>query len=216
MGVSASSIAVPPPAHWWPASAIAAWLAKGAASYAAGKVNLVNPGTHDLITSTPPTWDAVNGFGFDGLSQYLDTTVIPDSGWSALIRFSNRSGGVHGYGSPFGTYNGDQTRMEVFTYDSDGNTYFYNGDPSDTHSMPSLPSSGVFALAGSNAYFNGTPVASGLGSWSGTGVSVWIGARNNRGSGVFYCLEDVQAFCLVPTILSAGDVATVSAAMAAM
>lgn len=58
---------------WWQAGgttgAVAAYLAKGAASYAASKVNLVSPGTYDLTDgATFPGWVATSS---------ADTSITP-------------------------------------------------------------------------------------------------------------------------------------------
>ena len=53
--------------NWWEASgatAVVAYQAKGAGSYAASLVNLANPGTHDLIEGNAPDWDAATGWRF--------------------------------------------------------------------------------------------------------------------------------------------------------
>jgi len=78
--------------EWWlaggisAANCLAAYQPKGAASYAASKVNLANPGTYNLSDGAAyPTWDAVNGWTFvDGNLQYLTVasaifTAIPCS-----------------------------------------------------------------------------------------------------------------------------------------
>lgn len=70
---------------------VAAYAAKGAASYAASKINLANPGTYDCVdTGHAPDWDAVNGWKFDGIGQYL---VIPNifytSNYTLIFRFTN-------------------------------------------------------------------------------------------------------------------------------
>ena len=44
------------------ANCIAAWQPKGAASLAASYVNLANPGTYNLTGTTPPTWNASDGW----------------------------------------------------------------------------------------------------------------------------------------------------------
>lgn len=64
--------------NWWtaggvdPSSVISAYQAKGAASYAASKLNLANPGTHDLTDVSAPTWNATDGWVFSG-AEALNT-----------------------------------------------------------------------------------------------------------------------------------------------
>src|SRR4030042_328416 len=74
------------------ADCLAAYQPKGAASYAASKVNIVNPGTYDLTDGAAfPTWDVVNGWTFaDGSLQYLSIsraikTAVP---LSMVCRFN--------------------------------------------------------------------------------------------------------------------------------
>lgn len=81
---------------WWlsggidAANCVAAYQPKGAASYAASKVNLANPGMYDATEGTAPDWDSTNGWKGNGTSQYLYVRVTPLSSWTIAIRFSNR------------------------------------------------------------------------------------------------------------------------------
>jgi len=81
---------------WWlsggidAANCVAAYQPKGAASYAASKVNLANPGMYDATEGTAPDWDSTNGWKGNGTSQYLYVGVTPLSSWTIAIRFSNR------------------------------------------------------------------------------------------------------------------------------
>ncbi len=94
-----SGRAVAPPVTPWylsggiaGANCIGAYQAKGAASYAASKVNLNNPGTNDLSDGAAfPTWAADTGWTFVAASsQYLTiasaiATVVP---LSMVCRFN--------------------------------------------------------------------------------------------------------------------------------
>jgi hypothetical protein len=70
---------------------VAAYQSKGAANYAASKINLVTPGTYDLTDGVAfPTWDATNGWYFTALSlQYLTiaSAIIPATPLSMVCRF---------------------------------------------------------------------------------------------------------------------------------
>lgn len=63
--------------NWWEVAGktcVAAYQAKGAASYAASKVNLAGAGTYDLVDGTTyPTWDTALGWICNG--QYLVTSA---------------------------------------------------------------------------------------------------------------------------------------------
>jgi hypothetical protein len=68
--------------NWWVVAGktcMAAYQFKGAASYAAAKVNLANPGTYDCVDGAAyPTWATETGCTFNGSTQYLITGVAPD------------------------------------------------------------------------------------------------------------------------------------------
>lgn len=72
------------------ANCVAAYRAIGAASYAASKVNLANPGTFNLTDPAAPSWAALDGWTGNG-TKYLDTGIVPgnNKNWSMIIRFSN-------------------------------------------------------------------------------------------------------------------------------
>lgn len=84
---------------WWlaggisAANCIAAYQAKGAASYAASKVNLANPGTYNLADGAGyPTWNATDGWIFDGVDDILRmTSGIVGLSWSFLVKYSDGS-----------------------------------------------------------------------------------------------------------------------------
>jgi len=212
--------------NWW-GDAIAAYRAIGAASYAASKVNLANPGVHDLTTpfGLVPTWDAVNGWRFPDRISALDTGLIPVVGiWSAVVRLS---------GLPYTPVTSDHSAafgckgyfmISLSNYlSSDGARYYVK-----TPKVKSGPYyNGVYALAGQRAYRDG--VDEGL-SWSETpqsfGAPIVIGAYSeilkDPSSGRLYISPygparfNVLAIAFFDRTLSANEVARISAAMAAL
>lgn len=71
---------------------IAEYHAIGASSYAASKLNIANPGIHDLIDGVygPPDWDALTGWTFDGAElQYLLTDIYGHSKITVIVFFTN-------------------------------------------------------------------------------------------------------------------------------
>lgn len=56
-----------------PSDCIAAYQAKGAESYAASKVNLANPGIHDLTDNNTVPWDSTDGWKSGTTGNYLVT-----------------------------------------------------------------------------------------------------------------------------------------------
>ena len=89
--LAASARAVAP---WWLAGGapmpVAAYQPIGAASLADSYVNLVNPGTYDAAPGAAPTWDAANGWIFNGSTQFLIGAPLNNS-FVVLTRFSNRT-----------------------------------------------------------------------------------------------------------------------------
>ena len=119
-------------AGWWlaggidPANCVAAYQPKGAASYAASKVNLANPGTYDATDGTAPTWDNVNGWKQTIAYQYLKTGIMATNGYSLIVRFSDVTpsdrpyimGGGTGYGKGIGIGVARTGNSRAFTYGS--------------------------------------------------------------------------------------------------
>lgn len=80
---------------WWDLngtldSCVLAYQPKGAASYAASKVNLTGNTDYDATNGTAyPDWDATNGWKFNGSDDYVDSGYIPVAGLTVLVRVSN-------------------------------------------------------------------------------------------------------------------------------
>ena len=79
--------------EWWQSVAgktpVVAYKAFGIGSQAASYVNLADPGTYDAWPARAPTWNSTDGWIFNGLSQYIDTGIEPQSNWTILVRYSN-------------------------------------------------------------------------------------------------------------------------------
>jgi len=73
---------------------IACWQPKAAdgwnpANIAASYVNRVNPGTYDAFAGVAPAWAAATGWTGNGLTTFLRTGLVPQSGHSLLVRFNS-------------------------------------------------------------------------------------------------------------------------------
>lgn len=204
-------------AGWWVVAGkttVAAYQPKGAASLAASYVNLANPGTYDAAPGSAPTWAAGTGWTFNGSSQWLTTGVVftNNQSWSLLFRYSGASATGRaimlsrtGTGTTdFGAYIDDYTR-----------TYVYNGSYLlVTHASQT---GGVWGIAGNKAYLNGSVVTGTIGAGSGTAtVALPIGAMDDDGSRSLWYSGNIQAVAIYSDTLTAGEIATVSAAMAAL
>jgi len=184
---------------WWlaggiPASnCIAAYQSKGAASYAASKVNLNNSGTHDLSDGAAyPAWDTSTGWTFTkASSQYLISDINPTEGGSTILRVANvgNSSGIM-YGGFY--YSGGGKNMEYIEILSYGVTRFGKGNASSDDS--GVLASGCYALVGYKCYKNENLEQTISGSWDGgTVYPLHIGRRNGN-TAIVYFGGDILAF----------------------
>ena len=199
------------------ANCIAAYTPKGAASLAASYDNNAAPGngladgTYDAAPGVAPTWNATNGWIFNGSTQNLNTGVVPqsDQDQTMIAKFTNWVGD--------GILASSITAWDKQLQLSPGRLgvlWFGNGRVATT---AGAFASGTIAVAGSEGYKNGAAVGVSIVGWGGGATQpVWIGCDNNAGTlalyGQFYC----QAFAIYDTTLTAPQVAAVSAAMAAL
>ena len=212
LGTKAQAAAVP----WWlsggvsASDVVAAYQPKGATSLAASYVNLANPGTYNAAPGNAPTWDAANGFKFFANSaQYLKTGIIPTSGWSAFVRFSNFFG-TGSFGFLFGSVGLGTTRFRVGCNILSERLYGNGSDVTTTI----MPASGVMGFAGQQGFLNGSSDGGTIGAWSGTAAEVYIGVRNSGGAAGFFVQAYIQAMAIFN--ITHPDPLAISAAMAAL
>ena len=195
---------------WWDPngeslSVVAAYLAKGAASYAASKVNLANPGTYDATNGAGvPDWNTASGWtGTSGAVKYLDTGLFPTQDWTMLVQFANSSSNAC-----CGVISSGQ-RITIAPYSGANRTYYYG---SVGRNVAGPTASGNMCVAGGNFYLNGSVDASPI-------SSTFTCSNNARlvtayGSGSY--IGDVYAVAFYSGTLTPAQVATVAAAMAAL
>ena len=205
-------------AAWWlsggisAANCIAAYQPKGAADLAASYVNLANPGTYNAAPGVAPTWDAADGWIFNGVNQYLVTGLIAAQGYSMIVQFSgvteNKVNKLCGCNAP-----GSKSRFLISTNINLNNiTYQYGHDAK--LAAPSM-AAGNLAITPAAGYRNGTGETTFSGSWTGTGIEIHIGATKED-AGIIYGQSEIQAFAIYNTPLTAPQVAALTAAMAAL
>jgi hypothetical protein len=199
---------------WWEAAGVAHWAAyqpKGAASLALSYVEVSGNG-RDAGVGVAPTWDAVNGWVFNGSSQYLTTTFVPqtDQSQSVLVRFTNASG----TGYILGSTGGGGSRHFLIRPQNGSNQVTYQNGGSAVAS-PSV-SGGNLAVAGNQGYKNGVSDGGSIGAWTNTAAAIYIGARNNAGSPVDFLACRIQAMVLFDVALTGPQVAAMVAAMGAL
>lgn len=151
--------------------------------YSDSKVNLSDPSIHTLMdTGHVPAWDKVNGWKFDGISQYLATDICPSNTSSVFIRFTNASAvGTLGYlfgvndASPF------MTITIRFKFNTTQHSYAWgNGGIAGA----GVITGGSMAITPRYGYVNGIKDTSAFGAWIGGPVRIgyFIGALNALGS----------------------------------
>lgn len=203
---------------WWlagginPANVVAAYRAKGAASYAASKINLANPGTYDCVDGVAyPSWAAATGWTFvTASSQYLNTGILLPSSGSVFVQIANASAvvahvvaGCSGTTGVFDIWPGNGA-VVIYRY---GTNY-------TTPSARMI--NGNLGIAGTQPYKNG--VADGATLTNGFVASatypLHIG-RWNRPGDKNYFTGDVTKMAVYSTTLSAAQSLALATAMAA-
>lgn len=208
MMVSRRAVAAPAGGNWWDGLTVA-YQAKGAASYAASKVNLANPGTYDAGDGTAyPTWSAA-GWALNGTDQYLTTGVTPDGNqtWSMLVAVSSGHVAIGLYDSykKFGLWTRSDYGGQRIASSGDG-SYGWVGV------APSTPF--VFGFASTDAYYNGADEGD-IPDEADTTYSIPITIGKLNGSS-YWAAGTITAVAIKNGTLTAGEMAILMAAMAAL
>ena len=204
--------------NWWEAGgatgAVAVYQPKGAASLAASYTNLANPGTYDAAPGVAPTWDATNGWTFNGSTQWLNTGVTPvnNQTWSMIVRFS----GVAATG--FQVLAGMRvTDAAVFGFqwrNTNYSVYYQSGAGLE---IIGAVSSGIVAVAGTTGYKDGIAQSGSIGAGTGAAfnATIGIGAANSAIGAQRFLASNIQALAIYNNNVAAYMSALVTA-MAAL
>lgn len=189
------------------ANCIAAYQPKGAADYAASKINIANPGTYDAYEGVAPPWDVTNGWM--PTAHYLRTDIVPVRGqWSLIVRFSNAITANNCV--PLGAFTGFNTAFYIYLINSNNTTSYYNGS---SLTVSPRSSSGVLAIAGQTAYKNGIAEPGNIAVGSGIiTAKIYLCALSSPSSSN-YMRGYIQAIAIYNTVLSAPQVLAITAAM---
>lgn len=195
------------------ANCIIAYQPKGAADYAASKVNLANPGTYNATDGAAfPTWDAVNGWIFNGSTQYLTTGYIPAAGQTKSL-IARLSDAVTSNFPLIGTQaNANKFGVMANSAWQGGRTY---GNGSPTVTVLGQLTGGVFAVAGNQGYLNGVPEGGVITAHAGVLIAIRVGHDFSSGADGWY-QGYLQALAVYDITLSAEQVLAVYAKMAAL
>jgi hypothetical protein len=187
---------------------------KGAASLADSYINLISPGTGNAAPGTAPLFDNFNGWRFNGaLNQYLTSGFALTGACSVIIKYSWATGANNNVlvgGRTGAAANG----MFVQPYAVSNRVGYTNG--STVNLAPQL-ASGVLAIAGANGYRDGTAEVTTLAPASNTTTrNAYIGALNGDNAMIVPVTANIQALAMYNTILTAAQVAAITAAMNAI
>jgi hypothetical protein len=211
------------PGGWWlagninPAVCAAAYQAKGAASYAASKVNLANPGTHDASDDANlPSWDAVNGWLFTG-SEYLKTSFTAGTAGTVILKYTYSQTGTTFY-QVCGILDSPNYALTLFVrgnirsyYGHTGAFSYYGDNPTDNTTL-AVAGDGV---SNGSGYLDGSEVISTLAYGNTITASPAIGGYFNvSGSswnGSF--VGEIQAIAFYSAKLTGAQIAALHTAM---
>lgn len=204
-------------AGWWVVpgkTCVAAYQPKGAASYAASKTNLAQPGVYDATEGVAPTWAAATGWTFNGSTQYLRAPVFVEEAWTTLCQFSafTDSADKTLFGFIRGGY---MSNIMIRPCGSSGVEYWHG---TVLRRAPKA-TTGNLGLAGKQPYRNGAADgAPSTTAWDGAnGINeMYISAWNYGGTAIWHAACTIQAFAIYSDTLSGPEVATLAAAMAAL
>lgn len=214
---------------WWDlngtiTSCVAAYQPKGAASYAASKVNLANSGTYDAVDGAEyPTWDVSTGWDFTAIATpahlWTGISAQNDQKMSMVCRFDNSTESDNVYIA--GSYNTGGTNSGIQFSNRIGSVMrFRNGGYKDGGTKAN---SGVIAICGNAGYLNGSAIVTALAAWTNgvVGIEIAIGGINYRtGEGrTFYepAAFDgrIQAFAIYSSNISS-NISALTTAMNAL
>jgi len=201
---------------WWlsggisAANCIAAYQPKGAASYAASKVNLANPGTYNASEGVEPEWDNTEGWKFTVAGMRLATGLTPSaSTWSYIMRVKADTNGIDTeYGRAFESVND----LLIIPLATTKNSLFMNNFVQFVVFLGSTDDV-VVGMANRGAYLNGSPVGTMPSPTTSTSGALIIG---NRSDGNRTLDGKIRSFAIYNATLTAAQVLAVSTAMAAL
>lgn len=224
LGLDALGVGVPVGGNWWDPNneGLCVWAAyqpKGAASFAASLLDLSGNGNNagDPGGAVTPAWDAVNGWKFDGIDDYLTTTFVPqiDQSQTMIVQFTNHP--PAGTGKYIAGSRAVAVADRFYLAPDRGaiNNVLY-GQGNFLGVIPKLLT-GNLCVSGNQGYRNGIVDGGLIGVYGAIPTfPVWIGCVSLSGAGTGFIDADVQAFALYDCTLTAPQVLAVATDMAAL
>jgi len=186
---------------------LAVWVAKGAASLAASKVNLVTPGIHDLTDGVAPTLQADGWLG--NSSAYLFTDIVPTLTYTLAIRVSGQNDAIRAHGG----VSSSATQNFLIRNSGAGNVNFQNGNQQVY--AAAFATNEVVVIAGKTVFVNGVQQTSvSAGGSNPTHVITLIGYNNAGVITARLSQGNMQAAAIWNTTLTPAQALVVSASMA--
>lgn len=192
--------------------AAVAYCALGAADAAASYVNLITPGTKDLVTGVvPPAFDPLTGWSWDGATQHcLETGFLATSqNCTYMVRFSDCVDATYKAALAYSTTNAS---VSIQPQSTNNNVGYVNG-AGGLNISPKLLS-GILGIAGNKGYRNGVVEPGEVGAW---------GATNSKklniaggGTGFLGSQIKVQAVIVYESVLDPTQMLALAQAMAAI
>jgi hypothetical protein len=201
---------------WWlaggvaAANCVAAYQPIGADSLSASYDNLTGNATYDAAPGEAPTWNATDGWQFDGSTQYLTTGVVPenDQTWSAVVRVSELSTWYI-----LGAYNSG-TAAEISLFRSGADLWACNGG--SLHSA-TISGTGVYAFVGNKVFIDGLAQVGVIPASGGAlALQFYIGVGNWDGVATWFSHVHIKALAIYNTTPTPEQVAAVTDAMEAL
>ena len=204
---------------WWDlngtiTSCVAAYQAKGAASYAASLTDL-SGNSNDATEGNAPDWDVTNGWKFVKTNNdYLKTGIIPADNYSVAFRYSDAvNEATFELSSLKNTPNNCYFELNASI---SANMRFLYGDKAMTISG-GYKLNGIMVMTSAAGYYNGEKVGEiPAYTWNGTTYEVIIGGRNTNGNIGNYANVYVQAAAIYSGTLTPTQVGNLTTAMNAL
>lgn len=178
-----------------------AYAPEGALSLTDSYINEANPGTNNAAPGEAPSWDAVNGWLFDGDSNFLTTGLVPtnDQSWSMIIKFS---GYISGDSALAGIYKDTNCAFSIQLVSSLNRVNYMNAKTAVK--SPNL-SNGILCVAGNKGYRNGADEGITIASGSGTTTyDIYIGQIHYSSPANFYG-GYIQSIAIFDKVLSSAE-----------
>lgn len=201
---------------WWDlngtiTSCVAAYQPKGAASYAASKVNLTGNTDYDAVEGSAVSWNSTDGW-VAGNSGYLKSGITGAVGntWSMILRFTDGGAYVNSM------YWGSMTTGKRWAANINMGTFArcYIGNSGDI--AGAQMTSGIYAFSSDDLYENGSYFGTTGNGLNAIADELYLVGYNNGGTPTPVGAGKFQAIAFYNAVLTSTQVGNLTTAMAAL